>query len=363
MDNVDIYKDRSRRVRENMRREGLEQIVISAVPSIFWLTGLWIEPHERMLAVYLDVDGRLTLFGNRLFAIDETDFPFECVLHSDGDKSVKQLATVLKPGKVGVDKLWQTRFLLELIDLRPDIKPCLGSAPVDAARMRKDGAEIELMRTASEINDKTMEAAARALREGMTEAQLAAFIMETYSELGADFPVGIQAVCFGKNASDPHHMPDKTALKAGCCVLLDIFTPVSRYWCDMTRTMYFRAVSKEEEAIYEIVRRANAAAIAAVRPGIPMKRIDAAARDIISDAGCGKYFIHRLGHGAGLECHEPPDCSAASEVLTEPGMVFSIEPGVYLPGKFGVRIEDLVLVTETGCEVMNHFPKEINIVY
>jgi Xaa-Pro dipeptidase len=354
-----VYEDRLRRVTEYMRREGPAQIIVSAVPSVFWLTGVRTEPHERMLALYLDIDGRAVLFANRLFAIDRDALSCELVLHGDGDDPVGGLASILKSGAVGIDKSWTARFLLKLMARRPDIKPCPGSAPVDTARMRKDGEEIKLMRAASRMNDKAMAAVIAALRKGMTEARLAAFVSETYAELGADLPIGVQIVCFGKNAADPHHMPDNTALKEGDCALFDIFTPVSGYWCDMTRTVYFGSVSKEEETIYETVRRANIAAIEAVRPGVPMKRIDAAARGIISDAGFGEYFIHRLGHGAGLECHEPPDCSATSDVPAEPGMIFSIEPGIYLPGRFGVRIEDLVLVTETGCEVLNRAPKEL----
>ncbi|MDR0424392.1 MAG: Xaa-Pro peptidase family protein [Clostridiales Family XIII bacterium] len=353
---------RRRKVAEGMRGSGIGQIIVSAAPSVFWLTGFWTEPHERMLALYLDSSGRCVLFGNRLFQIDSAAFPFECVLHSDGEDPVEQLASVVKPGKIGIDKTWQSRFLIELMTLRPDLAPCHGSAPVDAARMRKDDVEIGLMRAASAMNDKAMAAAIGALREGMAETELAAAIVEAYTGLGADFPIGPQCVCFGENAADPHHMPAGTALKGGDCVLIDIFTPLSRYWCDMTRTVYFKGLSREEETAYEAVRAASAAAIAEIRPGVPLSRIDAAARGVIEAAGYGSRFIHRLGHGAGLECHEPPECSAASGALAEPGMVFSVEPGIYVPGSFGIRIEDLILVTEAGCEVLNHFPKEVCII-
>ena len=130
----------------------------------------------------------------------------------------------------------------------------------------------------------------------------------------------------------------------------------------MTRTVFFRSASDEARRVYETVRQANLAAEAVIRPGLPLKAFDRAAREVIENAGYGPYFTHRLGHGIGLECHEPPDNSAVSEVIAEPGMVFSVEPGIYLPGKLGVRIEDLVLVTETGCEVLNAYPKELQIV-
>jgi Xaa-Pro dipeptidase len=345
-----------------MEKEGLTQIIVTSTPSVYYLTGLWIEPHERMLALYLNVAGDIMLFGNALFNINRDACPFECVLHSDGDDPVKQLASIIRPGKIGIDKFWSAKFLLGLLEQRPDIRPCLGSSPVDNARMRKDADEIVLMRRASAQNDKAMGAIIKNLSEGVRETDMAAVLADIYTELGADFPIGVQIASFGANAADPHHMPDKSVLAAGNCVLFDIFTPFSRYWCDMTRTVYFGSVSREEEVIYDIVRLANESAIAAIRPGISLSEIDGVARSIIHEAGYGEYFTHRLGHGAGLECHEPPDCSGTSDITAEPGMVFSVEPGIYLPGKYGVRIEDLVLVTEDGCESLNAHPKNLTIV-
>jgi Xaa-Pro dipeptidase len=357
-----VYDGRRRRVAEYMRQEGLDQIIVTATPSVFWLTGLWIEPHERMLALLLDDTGEMTLFGNRLFAIDAEALPFAFALHGDGDDPLRQLAAQTRPGAVGIDKTWPAKFLLGLMALRPDLHPRLGSAPVDIARMHKDSYEIDLMRAASRLNDEVVAAAVAALSPGVTETELAAFIAQTYLALGADFPVGVQVVCFGPNAADPHHLPDQTVLREGDGVLFDLFTPVSRYWCDMTRTVYCKTARPDEAFLYETVKKANLAAIDLARPGTPLRQIDAAARDVIAQAGFGDYFIHRLGHGAGLECHEPPDCSAVSTVTAAPGMVFSIEPGIYIPGRCGVRIEDLVLVTETGCEPLNVYSKALQIV-
>ena len=143
-------------------------------------------------------------------------------------------------------------------------------------------------------------------------------------------------------------------MRNGDSIVFDIFIPMPYYWCDMTRTVFFRSASDEARRVYETVRAANLAADAVIRPGAPMREFDHAAREVIEKAGYGPYFTHRLGHGIGLECHEPPDNSSVSEVIAEPGMVFSLEPGIYLPGKLGVRIEDLVLVTETGCEAVSY---------
>jgi Xaa-Pro dipeptidase len=355
------YADRVRRVTDIMAQEELDQIIVTSTPSVFYLTGLWIDPFERMLALYLDVDGRLTLFGNTLFAIDRDRQSFACVLHSDGDNPVKQLSSLMRPGRIGIDKFWPSKFLIGLMDLRPDLKPVAGSAPVDRARMRKDSEEIDRMRHASAQNDLVMDAAIHQLREGVTEAAMASFLADEYSRIGADFPVGQQMVSFGPNAADPHHVSGKSALKPGDCVLFDIDTPFDRYWCDMTRTVYFRTVSREEESIYETVRRAGEAAMAAIRPGLPLSQIDASARRIIAEAGYGSAFTHRLGHGIGLDCHEPPDCAPGSETIAEPGMVFSVEPGIYITGKYGVRIENLVLVTETGCQSLNNYPSQLTV--
>ena len=353
---------RIKKVTENMKAEGLNQILITSTPSVFYLTGLWIEPLERMLAVHLTADGNLTLCGNELFSIDTASCDFDCLLHTDSDNPIGDLVKLIKPGTIGIDKFWPANFLLPLISARTDISPRLGSGPIDKARMYKDSDEIELMRRASKINDKAVEAAISQLRDGISEKELAAFLQDCYSTLGADFPIGTQIVCFGANAADPHHTPTGDIINPGDCALFDIFTPIDRYWCDMTRTVYFRSVSQEQEKVYEIVREANQAAIDFIRPGVRMWEIDKAARDIITAHGYGPKFIHRLGHGCGIECHESPNCSSVSDEIAAPGMVFSIEPGVYLDGRHGVRIEDLVLVTETGCEVLNAYTKELQVI-
>jgi Xaa-Pro dipeptidase len=211
------------------------------------------------------------------------------------------------------------------------------------------------------MNDAVMAQAIAALHEGVRENELVGLINREHLSRGAD-QEGPQLVAFGPNGVDPHHAVDGTVLKSGDSVILDMFTPNGRYWCDMTRTVFYKTVSEKQREVYELVRRANAAAIAEARPGVPLSHLDATARGVIEAGGYGPYFTHRLGHGCGLDCHEPPDVSGASHGLLEPGMVFSVEPGIYLPGEFGVRIEDLVLVTETGCEVLNHYPKDLQVI-
>lgn len=344
-----------------MEHQGLSQIIISSTASVYYLTGAWVEPMERMLALSVDASGRCVLYANALFGLAPQD-GLELVVHTDSDNPVAQLAAALRPGKVGVDKAWPSRFLIGILEQRPDLIPVLGSSPVDDARMFKDEEEIAAMRSASQINDRVMEAAIAAIGRGVRENELSTLVERLFREHGADRSSEGQLVCFGPNGADPHHGPGDTVIAAGDSVVLDIFIPIRRYWCDMTRTVFFEHADGEHRRVYEAVKAANLAAEAKIRPGVPMCDIDRAARQVIEEAGYGKYFTHRLGHGCGLDCHEPPDNSSACQVLAAPGMVFSVEPGIYLPGKLGVRIEDLVLVTEDGCEVLNKVPKDLRIV-
>lgn len=355
-----MKRNRLIKVIANMEKLGIEQLLISDPSSIYYLTEISIEPDERLLALLIKKDGSATLFNNYLFPQREQE-GLVISYYSDGDDAVEIVAETVTDGFLGVDKNWRARFLLSLLAKRTGIKPILGSVAVDAARTYKDEEEIGLMRTASQVNDATMGEAITALRGGISEREMVGIVGDLHVKHGADAALP-QLVCFGVGASEPHHESGSAILSEGDNVIFDIFAPVKHYWCDMTRTVFYRTVAEEQKIVYEIVKAANLAGIKAVAPGVPLKAIDGAARKVIEDAGYGKFFTHRLGHGIGLDVHEPPDCSAASEAIAQPGMCFSIEPGIYLPGKWGVRIEDLVVVTEDGVEVLNKYPKELKVI-
>lgn len=355
-----MNQQRLRRVIAGMKAAGLEQILVTATTSLYYLTGYWVEPHERMIALWLCADGKAVLFGNEIFGLSSTrELPF--VAQKDGDDPVAALAAAVKPGRLGIDKFWYSKFLIGLMEHRPDVRPVHGSQPVDENRQYKDEAERQAMRHASAMNDQVMAAVIASVKADVRENELAALVNREYLARGADCE-GTQLVCFGPNGADPHHSGDGTVLKPGDSVIFDIFTPISRYWCDMTRTVFYKTVSQKQRQVYELVRRANEAAEAAIRPGVPLWKLDEIARKVITEGGYGPCFTHRLGHGCGIDCHEPPDVSGVSQAVCRPGMVFSIEPGIYLPGEFGVRIEDLVMVTEDGCEVLNKYPKDLQVI-
>ena len=355
-----LQRERAQKVMEAMKSQGFSQMLVSSTESVYYLTGLWVEPMERLLALYLNTDGRCVLFGNALFGVAQAR-GMELQIHTDDDDPVADIAKTVADGPLGVDKDWPSRFLLRLMELRPQVRPMVGSAPVDEARKQKDESERQAMRAASAVNDQVMAQIIGELREGVTEAEMAARVEALFREHGGERSNEGQLVCFGANGADPHHAPVNDTLQPGDSVVLDIFNPIGRYWCDMTRTVFWKEVSQEQRRVYETVKAANLAAESMIRPGVKLCDVDRAARQVIEGAGYGPYFTHRLGHGCGLSCHEPPDNSASSLAIAQPGMVFSVEPGIYLPGKFGVRIEDLVLVTETGCEVLNHYSKDLQV--
>lgn len=356
-----VNQSRLNRVVENMKKEHLKQILVTSTASFFYLTGQWIEPIERLLVLYIQDSGKTAVFGNELLGLKSHE-GVELYTHGDSDNPISDLAKVLLPGEVGVDKFWPAKFLIGLMKERPDIHPVEGSGPVDHARMLKDSEEIKAMEHASKINDFVMQQAMGLLKEGIRENEVANQIEKLYAAKGGDRSPEGQVVSFGVNASDPHHWSADTTLSVGNGIVLDIFNPIKRYWCDMTRTVFYRKVNEEQKEVYDVCRRANLAAEAMIRPGVPMCDIDRTARQMIEDAGYGAYFTHRLGHGCGLECHEIPDNGAANKMLAQPGMVFSVEPGIYLPDKLGVRIEDLVLVTHDGCKVLNQVPKDLKVI-
>jgi Xaa-Pro dipeptidase len=353
-----MHLKRLARVIENMGQAGLSCILVTAPHSVYYLTGLFVHPGERMLALMVKEDGMTRLFANRLFALPpQENLPI--TEFDDTEDAVGVLADFLPAGKIGIDKLWPSGFTIRLMHARGDIVPVVGSTPVDDARMIKDAEEIARMRESSYLNDAAVERLIPTLRLGETELDVCDRYARLAKEVGGEGVSFSPLVCFGQNCAEPHHASDGTRLGAGQTVILDVGLSHGRMMSDMTRTVVFGRATDEMKKVYELVLRANEAGRRAARPGVEMREIDRAARGIIEDAGYGKYFIHRLGHGIGLEVHEPMDASAVNARKAVAGMTFSVEPGIYLPGKFGVRIEDLVCVTEDGCETLNALSRDL----
>jgi len=344
-----------------MEQENLPQLLLCDPNTLSYLIGDHFSPGERFLALLLRQDQEPRLFLNRLFTAPS--MPDTQITYYDDTQrgAVLAAAATDSSAPLGVDKNLRAEFLLELQEHNAACSYRNGSPIADKIRACKDAEEIALMRTASLINDQAMEQIKKEIRTGVTEQYLAKRVQEIYQELGADGISFDVNVSFGAHAADPHHAPDQTALQPGCCVLFDMGCIKDDYCSDMTRTFFYGDPSEEERRIYELVLQANLAGEAAIRPGVRFCDIDRAARQVIDDGGYGPQFTHRLGHSIGREVHEWGDVSSVNSDTVQPGMIFSCEPGIYLPGKTGVRIEDLCLVTEDGVEILNHCSKELEI--
>ena len=356
-----MKQNRIDRIMLELEGMGVSQMLIVDPMSIYYLTGVYNDPHERFYGLLLKKDGNHIYFLNKLFSIHE-EVGAKKVWYSDTDPAMEIVAEYIdKDAPLGVDKDLKARFLLPLMEQKAASAFLNTSLAVDTVRGIKDEEEQEKMRAASRINDQAMAQLKTLVHPGVTEREIADQLLEIYQNLGADGFSFSPLIAFGPNAADPHHGPDDTVLKEGDVVLFDVGCIKDGYCADMTRSFYFGSVTDTHREIYETVRAANEAAIAKVKPGIPLKELDLTARNLITEKGYGPQFNHRLGHFIGLNVHDFGDVSSANEKLTEPGMIFSIEPGIYLVGDTGVRIEDLVLVTEDGCEVLNKASKALEI--
>lgn len=350
------------RIMEHLKTYDINQILVSDPYSIFYITGDLVHPGERFMGLLLREGQEAKLILNKLFTSPKVDEK-NIVYYDDTSRgALEVIPFVDRKRPLGIDKRLAAEFLLELQENGAAAGYVNASPCVDRVRMRKDFDEICRMERASKMNDEAMRRIKAEVHAGITEYELKEKLAKIYRDLGAEGVSFPSIVSFGANASDPHHMPDGTVLEYGDCVLFDIGCKKEHYCSDMTRTYYFGTVSEKDREIYEITKRANLTAESMIKPGVRFCDIDAAARKIIEDAGYGVNFTHRLGHCIGLQDHEWGDVGSKNTDTVEEGMIFSCEPGIYIPGKTGVRIEDLCLVTSNGVKILNSVSKDIEVI-
>ena len=330
-------------------------VLVSDPKMIDYLIGTRFEVGERFLALLLQED-HAVLFLNRLFPYENAQLTI--IRFGDDEDPIALLNKVWKGDTLKVDASLASGFLLRLMRMRP-LADYQADTTMDQIRSIKDTDEIIKMREASRLNDLVMSKVPALLKEGVKESDVYDQLMDLFKSMteGISFePI----IAFGEHASDPHAVAGDRILRKGEAIVIDMGCTYQGYCSDMTRTFFLDHNGMKR--VYDTVLKANLAAIAAVKPGVSLSHIDKAARDVITAAGYGSQFVHRTGHGIGTSVHEPYPVSAESEVLCREGMIFSIEPGIYLPGTGGVRIEDLVLVTADGVEVLNSYPKHAEII-
>lgn len=352
-----------KRLTEAMQAANVANMIVSDPYSIRYLTGYYTDPGERLLALIVPVEGPLTLILNDLFPPYQHLEGVNVVTYHDGEPAVEAMAEHLLDGVTSIDKYWPSHFLLRLMQAEPNLQPVDRTDLIDGLRAIKTEEELAIMREASRLNDQVMAQVIKKLEEDpLSEREMADYAKQLYAETGHESVSFEPIIAYGANGSDPHHVNGDATLKQGDLVIIDIGGLYKGYASDMTRTICVGTPRPRALEVYRVVKHANEAAIEAVKPGVPLCEIDQTARRHIDCAGYGKYFTHRLGHFIGQEAHEAGDVSKFNEEPCQVNQVFSIEPGVYLPDNFGVRIEDLVAVTEDGCEVLNHFTKELLII-
>lgn len=358
--------DRLARLRGSMAEKGVDVVVLGPGPHLAWALGVRPHADERPVLAFVTAGHAAFLMPalEAESARNQTDLPFYSWSDHEGPDGV--LARLLdETGARGaksivLDETMRADHATLVQDACPDAARSFTEATVGRLRMRKDAAEAAALKAAAQVADRAMLAAWGSMRPGMTEAEVAEVVGESFASDGA--PALFRIVGAGPNGAYPHHHTGATRLAQGDAVVMDIGALKDGYPSDITRIAVIGEPPPGYDEIHAIVERAVQAGMAAARPGARAHEVDDAARQVIADAGYGEYFVHRTGHGLGLEVHEPPWITATSRTVLEEGMVFSIEPGVYLPGRFGLRLEDIVILRADGPELLSELPRDLRVI-
>jgi len=356
----DEYMQRQETARRYMHDAGIDAVLLTGGTSLQYFTNAQWGLSERLFALVFPARGELAWVApafEKGRALEQIKFGSDVRTWQEDESPYKLVASILRDrgvasGKLGVEETVRFAFSDGVAKAAPGLK--LTSADPVTARCRrvKSAHEIALIRLANQITLKAFEIAVKALKEGMTHTELAGKVAAAHQELGAR---GGALVLFAEHSASPHGTVTPQRLREGDIVLVDGGCSVENYASDITRTTIFGKPSDKHLKVFDIVKRAQAAALKTARPGVACEDVDAAARKVVSDSGFGpdyKYFTHRLGHGIGMEGHEWTYLVRGNKTKLEVGMTFSDEPGIYIPGEFGVRCEDIMVVTENGAELL-----------
>lgn len=363
---------RQERLYSALNQAGLHALALNPGPSLTYLTDLHFHLMERPVVALFSLGNAVCLVLPELELAKTKSLPFPVKLFPYGEDpatwshsfSAASTAAGLNNNKVGVEpgrlRVLELRFLEQAA---PQALFNSAASALAALRMFKDADEITAMRQAVTIAQGALEATLPLIRLGMSERELAAELSMQILRHGSDseFPF-TPIVSGGPNAANPHATPSQRLLQAGDLLVIDWGAAYEGYFSDLTRTFSMGEPAPEMVRVASIVAEANAAARQVAGPGVPAGKVDAAARQVIEAAGYGPYFTHRTGHGLGLEGHEEPYIRSGNPQLLQPGMTFTIEPGIYLPGRNGVRIEDDMVITATGADSLSDIPRVLRVV-
>ncbi|WP_431027517.1 M24 family metallopeptidase [Lysinibacillus sp. LZ02] len=352
-----------------LKEQQLDAAFITTPDNVFYFSGFHSNPHERLLGVMVFQEAEPFLICPQMEVPDAVaaGWSFEVVGHLDTENAWDVVAKTMakrqvKIATMAIEKTHLTvERLEELVARYPDAEFARLDDQINAMRVIKSEEELVKMRKAAELADYAIQVGCDAIAEGKTE-------MDVLNEIESAIKAKGYAMSFetmvlaGEKSASPHGTPGDRKIKRGDMILFDLGVIYEGYCSDITRTVAFGEINEAQRDIYNAVRKANEDAIAAVKPGVTAATLDQIARDVITKAGYGDYFTHRLGHGLGISVHEFPSINGANDLVLTEGMVFTIEPGVYKSDVTGVRIEDDVVVTKDGVEVLTTFTKELVII-
>lgn len=354
---------RCAKLRSLMADQDVDCFLASPSSDMVYLSGCRLEPSERMALLVLPREGDPSFIVPSLEAPNLAGLAGAFGIHPWADPQdpldlLRALAGEADRITFAIsDRLWAS-YLLQLQAGFPGARFAPGSGLVRTLRMVKGHEEIEILARVSAMADRVFEKVISLTVEGLTEAQLQTRLGTLMLEQGFE-SLDFRIVASGENGAAPHHFPGERRIGKGDPVVMDYGGTYKGYFSDTTRTVCVGETSTEFLKVYEVVLKAQESGIAAARPGVQASVVDAAARSIITEAGYGDSFIHRTGHGIGLDVHEDPPLGKNSDTILREGMVFTVEPGIYLPGRFGVRIEDVVVMTTQGASRLNQCTREL----
>jgi Xaa-Pro aminopeptidase len=362
----DRHLDRIRRAAKQAEADGFDALLVAPSADLMYLAGYDPPPLERLTCLVVRPGTEPVLLVPELEQPRALASPvgdeLDVTTWRDGDDPYASLAPLLaESGRfAATDRMWAVH-LLGAQRVRPGAEFAPGSTVLAKLRSIKDAEELELLSRAARGADEAFRHLADSRLEGLREEEVALLLGSLLTETGHE-SVSFTIVGSGPNGASPHHEPGGRTIRAGDPIVLDFGGRIGGYCSDISRTVCVGEPPSGFEEVYDVVRDAQEAAFRAVEPGVPAREIDDVARRVIDSAGYGDRFIHRTGHGIGLEEHEPPWIASDNGEPLEPGMCFSIEPGIYLEGRFGVRIEDIVAVTDEGAQRLNRASRDLETV-
>ena len=353
-----------------LKKHNIDAAFITTPDNVFYVSGFRSNPHERLLGVLVFKDAEPIMILPQMEVPDAKNagWNFDLVGHHDTDQPWLLLKQAIenkgiKPSQIAIEKSHVTVERLEAIqELYPDVTFTRLDDQLNSMRVVKDENELAILREAAAYADFAIEVGVSEIAEGKTELEILTAIELALKKKGISHMSFDTMVLSGPKTASPHGKPGDRKIQKGDLILFDLGVIYKGYCSDITRTVAFGEPSDKQREVYETVRKAEQAAVDAVKPGVKAMELDKIARDIITEAGYGEFFTHRLGHGLGISVHEFPSVTGNNEMALIEGMVFTIEPGIYDPSITGVRIEDDVVVTKNGVEVLTKYPKELVII-